>query len=349
MRNPRDPSQYPNISLLQGELRRRIWLCIIRLDAIFSFQMGLPSMVRAETHDIQEPRNIYDWELYEDMTELPPSRPRTEITPVSYLLAKDILLKAIGGIVDLLSSLNPYSYEEVLRLDDELSKAQAEMPSYLQMRSLDDSKGDPLTLISRRFQLEILFHQAMCVLHRKFVAQGRLDRRYQPSRNRCIRSAMALLSIQELLYQEAKGEVGEHIQFTRHWYRFCFTSQDFITGSMILALDLRHRRVAEAANGTQLSGTDFSDEQIIAALQGAFQIWEYAQESVPDAQKVYRVLAHMLDMLGITQTMENQRNPEVSAASALPPSDQVSQGIVGLENEVLLDTMNIDWVRCPRN
>ncbi|EHL01292.1 putative Uncharacterized transcriptional regulatory protein C1F7.11c [Glarea lozoyensis 74030] len=222
--------------------------------------MGLPSMVRAETHDIQEPRNIYDWELYENMTDLPSSRPRTEITPVSYLLAKDILLKAIGGIVDLLSSLKPYSYEEVLRLDDELSRAQAEMPAYLQMRSLEDSKGDPLTLISRRFQLEILFHQAM------------VD------------------------WKDGSNHLGIDA-FDPRWpccqFKICCTRKP--------------------------------------------------RENVPDAQKVYRVLAHMLDMLGIIQTVENPQIPEVPATSALSLSNEISQGIIGLENEVPLDTMNIDW------
>jgi hypothetical protein len=300
-------------------------------------------MIREESHDSQEPRNIHDWEMSETMTELPPSRPNTEVTGASYLIAKDHMLKSLGGIVDLLSSLKPYPYEHVLKLDDELSQAHGGLPSYLKMRPLDECKGDPPSLISRRLQLEILFHQGTCILHRKFVAQGRLDGRFEPSRNRCIGSAMALLSIQDLLYQEAKGEVNDRIQFNRQWHRFSFTSQDFILGSMILALDLRHRRVAEAANGKKLPGTDYSDEQITAALERAFKIWTYAQESLPDAHKVYRVLAHMLDMLGIRETINSQQNQEVQATNTLYPADQPQQ-FVGFQDDLPFDTMNIDWV-----
>jgi hypothetical protein len=265
------------------------------------------------------------------------------------LLAKDRMLGSLGGIVNLLSSLKPYPYEHVLRIDDELSQAHAALPPYLKMRPLEDCKGDPPSLISRRLQLEILFHQGTCILHRKFMAQGRLDGRFEPSRNRCIRSAMALLSIQDLLYQEAKGEVNDRIQFNRQWHRFSFTSQDFILGSMILALDLRHRKVAEAANGKKLPGTDYSDEQITTALERAFKIWTYAKESLPDAHKVYRVLAHMLDMLGVHGNMNNQQNQEVAAVNAQYPVDPNSQQFaqqqfVGFQDDLPFDTMNIDWV-----
>lgn len=85
-------------------------------------------MVRKDTYDTALPRSLYDWELSKDMKELPPSRPATDITPVTFLLAKDGILVALGKIVDFLCTLGPYSYEKVLEFDDELSLAQSQIP-----------------------------------------------------------------------------------------------------------------------------------------------------------------------------------------------------------------------------
>lgn len=109
-------------------MRRRIWFFILRLDYVLSFQTGLPGMVRTDTYDTALPRSLYDWELSSEMKELPPSRPVTDVTPVTFLLAKDGILVALGKIVDFLCTLGPYSYEKVLELDDELSQAQTQIP-----------------------------------------------------------------------------------------------------------------------------------------------------------------------------------------------------------------------------
>ncbi|KAG9230545.1 hypothetical protein BJ875DRAFT_152352 [Amylocarpus encephaloides] len=343
----RDPSQYPNIPLLQGELRRRVWFLVMRLDAALSFQVGLPSMVRVETHDTAPPRNLFDWELTDNMTELPPSKPKSDITPISYLLAKDNIMKTLGGIVDLLSALGPYSYEKVLQLDDDLTWAQSEIPPYFQMRAAEDSLNDPSALVSKRVQLEVLFHQGMCVLHRKFMAQGRLDGRFEPSRNRCIRSAMALLSIQDLLYREARGQVDEKLRFSRHWYRFSVTSQDFILAAMILCLDLRHRKIAEAANGRPLPGTDYDEKTIIISVLKAYEIWGFAQRTLPDARKVFTVLSHMVEMLGVSPQPDHTATSEIPSSIARPSVESlgVPMGYMnfGIDRGSADEDMNINW------
>ncbi|RDL36150.1 uncharacterized protein BP5553_06762 [Venustampulla echinocandica] len=343
----RDPSQYPEISPLQGEMRRRVWFFVVRLDGLLSFQVGLPSNIRKEFYDTEQPRNIHDWELYEGMTELPPSRPNSEVTPISYLLAKNRILRSLGEIAHLLSALGPYSYDAVLKLDDDLAQSQTEVPPYLQMRPLEESMDDAPSLINRRIQLEILFHQGMCVLHRKFMAQGRLDGRFEPSRNRCIRSALSLLSLQHFLFQQAQATTKDMVRSTRHWYRFSYTSQDFILAAMILCLELRHRRVAEAANVRLTPESD--DEQqgsMVLSLQKASRAWNVAQGSLREARKVYRVLSHMLEMLGIFED-DNSKVLEAAVitppdpAQLLPPQD--SPLFVDGQIPVPEADFNIDW------
>lgn len=85
-------------------------------------------MVRTDTYDTALPRALHDWELSTNMKELPSSRRSTDLTPITFLLAKDGILVALGKIVDFLCTLGPYSYERVLELDDELSLAQSQIP-----------------------------------------------------------------------------------------------------------------------------------------------------------------------------------------------------------------------------
>lgn len=54
----RDSKVFPNITPFQGEMRRRVWTFVRQSDLLFSFQVGLPSMIRTVDSDT-ELRGIY--------------------------------------------------------------------------------------------------------------------------------------------------------------------------------------------------------------------------------------------------------------------------------------------------
>ena len=330
--------------MFQGEMRRRVWLLVSRLDALTSFHAGLPSMIRSVDHDTVEPRNLYDWELDEGMSELPPSRPHSEATPVAYLLAKGKILRVLGEIVDLFSSLHSYRYETVLRLDDELSKAYSEVSPHVQTSNGQDSLNDPWTTVTKRLQLEFLFHQGMCVLHRKFLSRGRLDSRFAPSRIRCIESAMALLSQQDTLYRESKIK---GIMQIRHWYHVSFSSHDFILAAMILCLDIRHR-TEEGVVGDALGlwADETQQTTVLHALRTSCHIWKEAQMHSPEAGKIYRVLSGMLATIDGDKELRSEPLPGLPLAS-FPELVQVSrdQSNGASLDEETAPFMDIDWVR----
>jgi hypothetical protein len=216
----RDPSQYPEISVFQGEMRRRVWTLICGLDTLTSFFIGLPSMINNLDYDTKLPSNLHDWELSEEMTILPPARPLTERTATSYLLSKNEITAIIAKIVPHLNSLGKTSYDTILKLDDDLQNAFAELPSYLRFQNRESTTFDEPSLVSRQIQLEVLYHQTVCVLHRKYFVRGRCDDRHKRSYNRCLESACLLLALQNFLYTQAKtvGGLGN-----RHWYRVSYT------------------------------------------------------------------------------------------------------------------------------
>ena len=85
-------------------------------------------MMLAIDSDTLEPRNLRDWELSNDITVLPPSRPLTESTPVTYLSVKGRLMRALGRVADFNNALMPCSYTELLEIDSSLQEVFENIP-----------------------------------------------------------------------------------------------------------------------------------------------------------------------------------------------------------------------------
>jgi hypothetical protein len=84
----RDPSRFPNISPFEGEMRRRVWLIIIHLDAKAATEMGLPRMIQKDQYDTKEPRNLLDKDFGENSLQIPPSRDDSRPTIMLYILTR---------------------------------------------------------------------------------------------------------------------------------------------------------------------------------------------------------------------------------------------------------------------
>jgi hypothetical protein len=54
----RDPKHLVGISVFDGEMRRRVWLNLVQIEALMSYQLGFPSMIPSEFCDTEVPRNL---------------------------------------------------------------------------------------------------------------------------------------------------------------------------------------------------------------------------------------------------------------------------------------------------
>lgn len=84
----RDPDKLPNISVYEGEMRRRLWHLAIQIDLLVSFYLGLPCMMHGIESDTLLPRHLMDSDFDETSTELPPARPMTDYTALTYPIHK---------------------------------------------------------------------------------------------------------------------------------------------------------------------------------------------------------------------------------------------------------------------
>ena len=338
----REPSQTSSISVLQGELRRRIWLALVGKDHLASFLVGFPSMMLAIDSDTLEPRNLHDWELSNDTTVLPSSRPLAESTPVTYLIVKGRLMRALGRVADFNNALTPCSYSELLEIDSSLHEAFENIPSH--MKTLDDTADSEFSLSESAksvlmLQMQFLYHQGMCALHRKFVAKGRIDEQFAVSRDRCILSALALLDQQHAFHRNSQPK---SLSSMSHWYEISHARQVFILAAMIICLDLEHRR-----RGTNTDTTPDSSE-LLRALKRACAIWEDVRTSSDEAWRVYEVLVGMLLSFDTTAGSSSSQIRVPESEFEMPEIDKQSS----ITNDIFLaediiegpKEMELDWV-----
>ncbi len=327
----RDPAQSPSIPTLQAEYRRRVWLSVVTMDDMASLRVGFGRSISAISSDTLEPRNVHDWEMSDEMTDLPTSRPFAEATPVTYMIVKGRLFRVLGRITEFNNSLCPISYDTVRDIDTSLHEAHQTIPLHMK---IPGGMSDPNSLRKpsdlSNFQMEVMYHYGMLTLHRKFIAKARLDPQYEVSRDRCISSALTLLDHQYLLDSS--------------WYKIAQTRQVLSLASLVLLLELEHRRTGSHAN---MMSTD--SQHLLQALESSVALWGNAKSSCDEASRLYHILARMVSSCqnGISQHSSQTQAPEPRIEGpGLSQSLRQADGNFCLQNDISMmsDENDIDWV-----
>ena len=306
----RDPKYFPNITPFQGEIRRRVWTFVRQSDLIFSFQIGLPSMIRLGDCDTGLPRNIYDDEFDEDTRVLPLPRSMSEPTPVSYMIAKSSMVFAFGKIIESLHSTSACPYEDVMSLDQNLRDARAQIPTHLRLKTIEESASDPGTLILQRFNLSMLYHKGQCVLHRKFLTRARENNKYAHSRRTCIDSSMELLHHQATLNYESRP--GHRLHGMKVFINSLAT-HDFLLAAVIVCLDLAYPGEADCTGRSSTDMYTWGSERrddMIRALEVSQEIFKETKDKSMESYKAYEILGVMLEKTRFQRDQKNSRVPQ---------------------------------------
>ncbi|PQE33080.1 fungal specific transcription factor domain-containing protein [Rutstroemia sp. NJR-2017a WRK4] len=296
----RDPSNYPGISPFQGEMRRRIWAFVRSMDTMFSFQLALPSMIRDSDCDARLPRNIFEDEFGPDSKVLPPARPSSEPTPVSYMLAKVDIAWELNVILEQMQTVNGkgVGYDEVLKRDAKLRELKNNLAPHLRLRPMEECMHDPATLLMHRFNVDILWQKTMCVLHRKYLARGRTNPRYAHSRRTAVEASMEILRHQAKLHQESQP--GGRLRSMK-WAISSLAKHDYLLAAMIVCLELHYGIHADSLPEKSAYEADFwTTEQrdgMLQALETSQKIWSETVENSMEAFKATKTLNIILEKL----------------------------------------------------
>lgn len=198
----RDSDGYPQISVFEGEMRRRIWGLVNQLDALTSYQIGLPPMIQDLHCDAKLPRNLLDEDFGPESTQLPLSRPYTELTPILYTINKTSLASIFKEIYTRVSLCRTDSYTEIMVLHQRLYSAREAISPRLRMTSIQEAVTVAPYILIRRYSLELLFQKTLCMLHRHHMTKSLQDRRFNFSRSCCVEAAMTILDHQASVFKE---------------------------------------------------------------------------------------------------------------------------------------------------
>ena len=297
----REPSKLGNITPFEAEMRRRNWSMVIRLDLMSSSQVGLPRLIHSSMSDTLEPRNLIDEDLYEDMTELPPSRPFKESTPMLYTIVRNRVLIVFARIVDLCSASDQPTYREVLELDTELRNTYEGIPdSHKGVNAKEFNLSSDISM--RILILSLSFLKALLVLHRPFLFLGRSDVRYEYSRTACIDAAIEMLEFQQLLETQSRWNKElwdtQSLWWTSSWRLSSLIAHDFLLATTLLALDL-HRDIAEPLPENDIPRERFKSgrpkrAEIIEMLTRSYDIWSRASAKSREAARVAAAVKYVL-------------------------------------------------------
>lgn len=298
----RDAVHFPkSITPFAGEMRRRVWSMVVQIDFSISTQLGVPRLVsQANT---TEPRNLYDSDFDESTTELPPSRPQTEVTPILYTLAKLRILSVGVQISDLISEPRDYPYNEVLRLDQQINEAMDSFPSSMKWEGLSASlTATPLVLV-QRIWLNMCIQRLKVVLHKRLLAQSFTERQqYTYSRSTCLTAAMKILEFQQLIDEETRPD-GRLYQI--RWRVSTAVTQDFLLATSVLCLHLQTRVQThgqnshpQQRNSLETAESALQDDHIRQLLRTSLDIWLRLSADSTEARRATEALRYVLRETG---------------------------------------------------
>ncbi|KAI0548072.1 hypothetical protein F4679DRAFT_551859 [Xylaria curta] len=311
----RDSSHFPGLSPFVGEMRRRMWGTLLQGDILLSTQMGMPRLIKEWQCDVAEPRNLNDGDFDEDTKELPASRPESERTTSSHIIAKIRVFRALGVAVDLTAAVVPCPYSEVMRVDRILQAAKDSVPPPL---SIELSVIDSPQVIMHRLFLSIMLHKGTIILHRKYlnIRQPEGDGVVY-SRNACLEACLSLVKIQQIFDEETRFG---GLLYSVRWRVSSFIRHEFLTATMLLCWIVYHGvdKIWPDNNAPT------TEDQIKTALRKAHDIWTRLSSTSRDARKASETLTHLFN---------NQFSQAVSTSSSQPaPLNLMSS--MDLDNEI---------------
>ncbi|KAM3460452.1 hypothetical protein NHJ6243_005947 [Beauveria neobassiana] len=300
----RDAKHFPSISLFVGEMRRRVWAMILQLDFSVSSQLGLPRLVREQHADTEKPSNLYDMYFDRSTLILLASRPETDVTPTLYVLAKLRLLDVGAKVADLATEPRPRAYSDILKLDQEIYKAQDKLPPIFKWTGLALNVSSQVMI--QRIWLEVICQQLRIVLHKKYLRLLQPQQQFRHSKSTCLNAAMKILELQRLIDQETQTD---GLWYQSRWRVSSAFNNDFLLATSVLCFYLKtyDKLPKKSLDDSPADVTEelADSDSIKKSLQQAQEIWTRQCADSKEAKKAVAALHHVLGPMGVNSQLQS--------------------------------------------
>lgn len=184
----RDPKHLPPMSVLQAEMRRRLWATILEIATQASLDSAMPPRISLDDFDTEPPSNNNDDEMDESTTTLEP-HPKDTYTATSLQLQ---LLDSLSTRLEILRLLNcmhsQISYRDVLNLGAKLSAAHRSC-----MSSMRSNETCGVRLFHRNL-VDLLLRRFFIPMHCPFAIEAAENPLFHFSRKVILDTALAISS-----------------------------------------------------------------------------------------------------------------------------------------------------------
>lgn len=185
----RDPKHIPSMSILEAEVRRRLWATILEMVVQSSLDSAMPPRISFDEFDTEAPSNNSDNEMDGSTAALQPHPKGTYTETSTQLLLLDSLpirLRVLQLLTGLHSEL---SFSDVLSLSAELTDAYRACGSFI----AENEKSGVVAAFQRNM-LHYLVHRFMIPLHYPFASKARTNPVFHYSLKASLDAAMVIVS-----------------------------------------------------------------------------------------------------------------------------------------------------------
>ncbi|KAF4169677.1 hypothetical protein CNMCM6936_006836 [Aspergillus lentulus] len=194
-----DPSHLGETSVVQRELRRRLWYTILELNVQAALDSGMAPMITAAEYNTQPPSNLDDADLVEASGEGPRAKASSIPTQTSVLrLLADSLPLRLEATRVINNLQDKPSYDQVLRLGNDLASVCRSARIFVDQ--LMSTEHDMSTHQTRRFKYSFCEHylsRFLLSLHYPYAIQGKRNPLYSYSQKVSLEAALDLVSLLE--------------------------------------------------------------------------------------------------------------------------------------------------------
>ncbi|KAJ5688326.1 hypothetical protein N7536_010945 [Penicillium majusculum] len=295
----RDAKWFTSLTPFQGEMRRRTWALLRMADVMFAHQVSLPHTIYSHHCDTQAPANLLDEDFGPESRTLPPSRPKNELTPIAYSIAKVKLCQEMSDILETINRVGgQIQYEEILRFDTRLRGIFQKFPPHLQAAPLEGCH-DSITVVMMRFSINALYLKIICLLHKRYVPRARQNPQYAYSRRSAVTAASDTLRNLVTLHQKSNDTDGPR---SLEWFVNSMATKEFLVCAMLVALDLHYDCMAELSNDekvreTALFWTSEQRMEMLSNLEMTKDLWKGLADGSIEALQASKVLEIMLEKI----------------------------------------------------
>lgn len=264
----------------------------------------MPRLINDSFVDTGEPRNLLDSDLSPNLTELPPSRPESEVTPMLMVLARLRAGRMYAAVASVVTGSQPPTYAQIPQVDRQIEEMYSKIPEYCRATTQPGSTVEPGQLLLQRLSIQMSHQRAQIILHWRYLSLAKHDDRYLYSTKTAVSAALKIIDLHYIIYEGLK--TGGRL-YSMRWRVSSFFNHDLLIALSILCFYIRQ-------NSDKIS--TYEHDNVKQALRRSRIVWDSRPSMASELQRGFAAIESALPDIFDNDNIEGS-----DATQVLTPAD----------------------------